>query len=254
MTKAKRNRTALALAAVLLTTGASPSLAVPGDPPIVLGSPPDGAQVRLGSAITFEFSCPPYRGFPLAAPGQHDWNYYYVEVATQPTLDPDATLADANRIDLIGAYPTGAACQSRRAHVPQAPGIYYWQVQRVCSGQGTPCSPDNYSSVYSFTVLAPPPTPPEPTQCGQEARGVTRGAIMRRTHHSARSITMRCGRDGPAAYHCRTSWITPRFAWGGVMAVSADADSYYYGFRGYRASASCLARHSVRACARRVIW
>jgi hypothetical protein len=137
-------RHGLAASAALLAAGllAPAAGAMPGDPPIVLLGPPDGATVPVDpDGIPVSFTCPVYRiadpGFPLFG-GPKD---YGTSMSRSPALGPDGRLAEP---DALGqgseTPPSGSAqCTGRLgaggSERPQeTPGTWYWQVWRLCTG------------------------------------------------------------------------------------------------------------------------
>ncbi len=126
--------------AALFATAAS---ALPGDAPIEMLTPADGASVPGSPAgIAVTFTCPVYRsadfggGFVLFS-GVSD---YGVRFATGPELGTDGRLRD----DLVvsrqsppstpNTLPAGQCAAAMTGTSSVTPGTYYWQVSRICSG------------------------------------------------------------------------------------------------------------------------
>ena len=134
-------RSALLCLLVLLCLPGS-AAALPGDAPFAPLSPADGATLPVDpDGIPVSYTCPVYRiadpGFPLFG-GPKD---YGVTLSTSPALGADGRLAD-------GTLNTGSAdpavgpdgCSSALGaggsppRVQETPGVYYWQVWRLCTG------------------------------------------------------------------------------------------------------------------------
>lgn len=137
-------RRALATGAALLAAGvlAPAAGALPGDPPIEVVGPDDGATVPVDpDGIAVSFTCPVYRiadpGFPLFG-GPKD---YGTSMSRSPALGPDGRLADPAALGgATETPPSGSArCTGRLgaggSERPQeTPGTWYWQVWRICTG------------------------------------------------------------------------------------------------------------------------
>jgi hypothetical protein len=131
---------ALALACVVPATAA----ALPGDPPVQSLAPADGATASIDpDGIPVSFTCPVYRSYDAGAGfivygGPKD---YGASFSKSPALGPDGRLTDPAALDQASETPpTGSArctavLAAGGAERPQeAPGKYYWQPWRICTG------------------------------------------------------------------------------------------------------------------------
>jgi hypothetical protein len=137
-------RCALAASAALLAAGllAPGAAAMPGDPPIDVLGPPDGATVPVDpDGIPVSFTCPVYRladpGFPLFG-GPKD---YGTSMSRSPALGPDGRLAEPDALGQGSETPpsgsaqcTGGLGAGGAARPQETPGTWYWQVWRLCTG------------------------------------------------------------------------------------------------------------------------
>lgn len=135
---------ALLCAFVALLLGATAARALPGDAPIELISPADGATVApSASGSRFVFGCPDYRtvdfgdGFALHGGVEN----YSAALATSPELGSDGRLRDDRRVDFSGPQPDNGLpaghCSTilgDESRAGLAPGTYWWQVARICTG------------------------------------------------------------------------------------------------------------------------
>jgi hypothetical protein len=153
----------LFIAVALLFAFPATAAALPGDPPIVLIAPGNGAQVPADpDGIGVRLTCPDYRKFQSSVFTDFgDYTDYEVVFATQPVVAADGRLVAANVVDRN--VPTRSAagpdqCASAMANTtvgdpgPEVtPGTYYWQADRECTGcpSGFETSP-----VRSFAVHA----------------------------------------------------------------------------------------------------
>jgi len=260
----------LAICAAALLSPAI-ALAEPGDPPITLLGPQDGAQVVAGTSVTFTFTCPSYRLFALAASPNANWTYYFADIATRPDRGPNGQLALAFTVDSFGAFPTNAdetECRGTSAFAP-AIGTYYWQVFRVCGE--TMCPDDDFSPVYSFTAASPPsdpqpppaaPAPPSPPTSPPAAPHIASSevhpdavlVIRHQTGKRPRQLTLRCHRITGASVKCKASWTDDKNTWQGDLGMHQRASFLSYSFVGYRATRACLRHKSLPACRHRVRW
>ena len=136
--------------------------ALPGDPPVTLLAPANGADVPANpDGIGVRFTCPTYKQFdagPFSTYG--DYTDYSLMFATKPDLGTDGRLKDSNVIarDVLvlpsNVGPGQCTGVMRGGEVlepgPQVtPGTYYWQADRICTG-----CPTGYeqSPVWNFTV------------------------------------------------------------------------------------------------------
>lgn len=134
----------LSSAAVLLGGLAGTASALPGDEPIVLLGPADGATVEpSGDGTRMTFTCPTYRtldlgdGFAVFGAGTD----HTAALATGPELGTDGRLRQDQRVDLAGPIPDDALPAGQCTTVlgdedrrGLAPGTYWWQVSRICTG------------------------------------------------------------------------------------------------------------------------
>ncbi len=149
-----------AVGIALLAPGSAAAL--PGDAPIQLLSPADGATVAANPAgIDVTYRCPAYRssslgdGFSVFL-GRES---YGVIFSASPAVGPDGRLADALvRSTASAPDPTDTElCASTftdgSTSGPHASnGVYHWQVWRICVGCETGYET---SPVSRFTVSAP---------------------------------------------------------------------------------------------------
>ena len=129
-----------ALAALALVSPAT-AQGMPGDLPFAPTSPaPDAALPTGPDGIPVTFTCPVYRiadpGFPLYG-GARD---YGVSFSTGTATGPDGRLTDPVALG-TGAYVAGSEDQCASAlgaggsvRPQETPGVYYWQVWRLCTG------------------------------------------------------------------------------------------------------------------------
>ncbi|HST41215.1 MAG TPA: hypothetical protein VLK58_16990, partial [Conexibacter sp.] len=124
----------------LLAPGAA---ALPGDEPIALVSPADGATVApSGDGSRFLFTCPVYRsadfGDGFATFGAR--TDYSARLATSAELGVDGRLRQDRLVDLGGVQSDDTVppdqCLTVMGDEQRAgldPGTYYWQVARICT-------------------------------------------------------------------------------------------------------------------------
>jgi len=212
-------------AAVAVAAFAMPSIARADIPtPLAFDSmtPADGATLVQGSTPTFEVS----------SSGRYS---LWAEVATQPTLGQDGTLASDFTVDTVplfesDAYPnqyegtgrTGLADWSRR------PGVYYFQVYSTTTTFdpttlqfSRPVGP-----VRRIVVAAPPVH-----LTAAEGAPVVRDAL--RTKFASRfpgprktKVTTRRLSRSTISY--RVSWITGGVRYSGTVTVRESAENYTY--------------------------
>ncbi len=134
----------VALAAVSgATLFATTASALPGDAPIEMLTPADGASVPGNPAgIGVTFTCPVYRsadaggGFVLFGGVSN----YGVRFATGPEFGTDGRLRDDRVVSRQGppstpnTLPAGQCAAAMTGTPSVTPGTYYWQVSRICSG------------------------------------------------------------------------------------------------------------------------
>ena len=213
----------------------------------------------------------------------------HVEVATQPTLGQDGTLASEFTVPAAGyllmtrgdAFPdTYTATYSSYGltnYGLTVPGTYYWQASYSSVDQMPAPVYSQYNThttpVYRFVIAAPtappvtpPATPPPPAprvpymtlaEANSDVRIAIRHQISRTAYHLKRS----CKRSTDAAFDCNVSWGTTArlkrstVIYAGTLSLEDQGDgTFTYGFTGVRATESCLQRHSVKKCTRGVAW
>ena len=235
-------------------------------------TPADGATIPPSSTITFQVKT------------DDPVSLAKVEVATQPTLGQDGTLAQEFTVPwgLIvsmtrgDAFPdtyTGTAYLFGQASYA---GTYYWQMSYTRS-ESLPAPPYVQTSTYTTPVyrlvIQPPPTttppttttpPPTPTPNQSmtlaQANGYVPRIIRRETRHNAYNLKRTCKRQASAAFDCSISWGTTRrlrsnsVIYAGTLSLEDEGESIGYSFEGLRATESCIRRKSVKRCARSVRW
>ena len=125
----------LALLALLVLPGTA--AAAPGDDPIVVLSPADGAALAATEdAIAITYTCPVYHSFDpvLATGGPAD---YGLSVATSPVLGTDGRLRQdavvaADQGHVSNTLPEGQCVSFFGSGAAAVPGTYYVQVWRLC--------------------------------------------------------------------------------------------------------------------------
>ncbi len=139
-----RASVALVCALLALLLPVTAARALPGDAPIELISPADGATVApSASGSRFVFGCPDYRtadfGDGFALHGGVD--SYSAALASSPELGGDGRLRDDRRVDFSGpqsdnTLPAGqcSTILGDESRAGLAPGTYWWQVARICTG------------------------------------------------------------------------------------------------------------------------
>jgi hypothetical protein len=188
-----------------------------------------------------------------------------VEVSRSPALDPDGTLANADRIDAYVATPRATAPEifSARTNVASQwlsiPGTYYWQahyedadgelygtdVRRLVITPRPETAPAAAASpAPSFAAPAPPAFVPAPLPAGT-VRIIVRRAIVAATHRSPSRLVYRCA----SAATCRPSWRDTRYAYRGTLQISSGLAGLHASFTGTRTTRSCTSR-----CTRTVAW
>jgi hypothetical protein len=132
---AMRRLPLLALLLVLLLPAAAG--AAPGDPPIEVLTPPDGAAfapTEDGIAVTY--TCPVYHSYdPVIATGGP--SEYGLAVATSPALGTDGRLRSDTAVARDQGHESNALPEGRCVSVfggegAATPGTYYVQVWRLC--------------------------------------------------------------------------------------------------------------------------
>lgn len=264
-----------AIASLALSTGSATADVRPFA--VKSATPTDGATLPQTSTITFQVKT------------DDPVTFGRIEVATQPTLGQDGTLAaeftvpwglivSTTRGDAFPDTYTGTAFPYA---LPSTGGTYYWQMSYTKSEtlSGPPyVQTSTYTSpVYRFVIAAttppaatptPPPsttpTTPTPTPLyltlGQATADV-KIAIKDHTGLSARSLKRTCKRRSDATFSCEVAWSTTTrmrpstVIYAGTLTLSDLGDDYFsYSFKGLRAKGSCIAHRGVKACTRSVTW
>jgi len=168
----------------------------------------------------------------------------HVEIATQPTLGQDGTLAQEFTVPAAGyllmtrgdAFPdTYTAVFTGYAGgygVPGSwstqPGTYYWQASYTSVDIGPPPAytvqtNTHTTPVYRLVIQAPPAPTPTPAPSGggygpspspppfmtlARANGYVRPVIRRAMHHNAYHLKRKCKRLKSASFACSISWGT----------------------------------------------
>jgi hypothetical protein len=211
-----------------------------------------------------------------------------VEVATQNVPGQDGTLADDYAVPLTYGYMsardsnpavyTGSVTSSAWSR----PGTYYVQVHGT-RYSGCPGGTSEYtclyaSSVYTYTVVAPPAAPvvtapaarPAPTPAATpvpaaddtpstfmsllDAKSYVKPIIRRQTSHSPAHLKYGCQRVGSDEFGCGSSWYDARNIWAVTFDLVDTGNEISWSGSGLRATRSCLKRHSVKRCAKKVEW
>jgi hypothetical protein len=129
----------LLLALALLLALPAAASALPGDPPITLLAPSDGATVTAGpDGAGVRLTCPEYRQFAGTITVFGDYTDYEVMFATRPDRGADGRLLAANIVDrAVPSKSSAGVDQCTSALDPAVPGPYYWQAARECTGCAT---------------------------------------------------------------------------------------------------------------------
>ena len=264
---------ALLLAAAVLgacSAGAIAQEPLPGDSRVV---PADGASWRAASwPDPTVFEMVDFAIYLDEYAADEEVDDFDVEVSTSPALDPDGTLADADRIDAYVALPLAAHPEiftvktNLTAEWVATPGTYYWQAHYDEDGELY------VSEVHRLTITprpaADPPTVPAPTPAlpapvvatslvpapaplpARTVRTWVRRAIDRATHRTPSGLVYRCrSSSAGGAATCRPSWHDARFAYRGTLRISAGRATTQVAFTGTRAARSCR-----RRCVRGIQW
>jgi hypothetical protein len=126
------------LALVLLGLTAAAVQAMPGDSPIEVLEPADGAALPVADIIPARFTCPVYRQFDYGGGfvqygGAKDYTLW---ISRTPDVDANGKLAGQVGDDgLLEAEPDRCVAGLQPGLVASAqdlPGTYYWQVARLC--------------------------------------------------------------------------------------------------------------------------
>jgi hypothetical protein len=126
----------LALLATLVLTPTA-ARAAPGDPPIQVLTPPDGATFAPSAdGIAVTYTCPVYHSFDpvIATGGPSD---HGLSVATSPEFGTDGRLRADHVVSLDQGHesntlPDGECVSSFSGDGAATPGTYYVQVWRLC--------------------------------------------------------------------------------------------------------------------------
>jgi hypothetical protein len=141
----------LLVAAFLVLASPATAVALPGDPPVELIAPANGAQVPA-AAVSVSFTCPDYRKFVGSVTLFGDYTDYEAIFATKPDLGGDGRLLGTNVVDRTIPMKSGGADQCASAmDTGVKPGTFYWQAARQCEGCA---SGYETSAVRSFVVRA----------------------------------------------------------------------------------------------------
>jgi hypothetical protein len=188
-----------------------------------------------------------------------------VEVAASPALDPDGTLADANRLDAYVATASAAFPETFSARTNVASrwlsivGTYYWQahyeeedgelygtdVRRLAiTPRAAPDPPAAMAPPSPFIAPKPATIVPAPLSAST-VRIIVRRAIVDGTHRSPTGLVYRCA----GATTCRPSWRDARYAYRGTLQISSGLAGLHASFIGTRTTRSC-----ARRCTRTVHW
>jgi hypothetical protein len=206
-------------------------------------SPQDGAVLVLPNQITFQVKT-----------DQAMEPYGWIEIATQPTLGQDGTLAQEFTVASVyatrgDAFPdTYTGSTDPRASWQRTPGTYYFQLHftHVDSAPAPVYAEVNtyVSPIYTLTIAAPPPPatppaqpPPSPDgddsdghyfQGNSEAKRVLKG-VLREAYGSRftrrRAFRASCGlNSGQAKATCSVSWKHRTWRYKGTARMTALDD------------------------------
>ena len=123
---------------VMVGPVAPPAQAMPGDPPIEVLEPADGATLPVADIIPTRFACPVYRQFDYGGGfvqygGADSYNLW---ISRTPDVDANGKLAGRVGDDgKLEAEPDRCVAGLQPGYVASAqdlPGTYYWQVARPC--------------------------------------------------------------------------------------------------------------------------
>jgi hypothetical protein len=144
----------LLVALALLLAFPAAAVALPGDPPVELIAPADGASVTAEpDGIPVEFTCPDYRKFAGSVTLFGDYTDYEAIFATKPDLGVDGRLLDTNVVDRDIPMKTNTGVDRCASGMDDGvkPATFYWQAARLCEGCA---SGYETSAVRSFVVHA----------------------------------------------------------------------------------------------------
>jgi hypothetical protein len=180
---------------------------------------------------------------------------FEIEVASQPDLDPDGTLADANRIDAYTAprdlrVPDDVFSVNTRldAQWLATVGTYYWQayrreagtivywtpVQRIFITERPPPDPSSDPPLSRTPPPQPPQTTPPPTSppvSGLDAKKLSRSsarasikrAIRTQSGRSPRKLTTSCRLPTPYLARCELTWRDARYRYSAKARLTSTA-------------------------------
>ena len=123
---------------VLAGLVAAPAQALPGDPPIEVLEPADGATLPVADVIPTRFTCPVYRQFDygdgfVRYAGAEAYNLW---IWRTPDVDAYGRLAgqvgDDGRLEAEPDRCVAGLQPGLVASPQELPGTYYWQVARLC--------------------------------------------------------------------------------------------------------------------------
>jgi hypothetical protein len=132
-----------ATVALLLAAALAPGVASarPGDKPIELYQPAEGAKVADAThGLNVDFTCPVYHQYDydqLTAPTEG----YHVILSTADAVDEHGLLLDQGRIDtrdavsseFVGGHCNAVDDDAGNGLLPPEPGTYHWQAYRECA-------------------------------------------------------------------------------------------------------------------------
>jgi hypothetical protein len=204
---------------------------------------------------------------------------FEIEVATEPDLDSDGTLADANRVDGYVApldprvtEEVFTAPTSLDAQWLGTLGTYYWQAHRTDWGTlyATP--------VQSITITDRPPADPPsgpplertlPTQqpsttanpgaqvvastakqlSRTSARTILRRAIREQAGRSPQTLASRCSLPTPYLARCHLTWRDARYRYRAKATLTSTTGGMLAKFDGTRTRRQC-----TRRCRSAIHW
>jgi hypothetical protein len=160
-------------------------------PPPALGLPADGATIAFGGSSPFSVQDPDYA---RAGTSLH------IEFATSDDLDPNGTLADADRLVLGSPVHVQGNTYVYQLAAPytRQPGTYYWMVYRA-DGLAEQDGIVTHGVVRSFTVAEP---------SGPRPQTMLTRHPPKRTHRRTVKFAFRSNIKG-ATYQCfyRGGWV-----------------------------------------------
>jgi len=227
--------TAIAIACAVLAIPSAAQAQAPTDP-LVFDSmaPADGATIAAGSAPTFQMT------------SNAGYTSVWAEVATQPTLGQDGTLATDFTVQNVplsrsDANPTaysGAASSAPRLW-SSTPGVYYWQAYSM-AGRVDPNTHQYIKPVGpvqrivvtapSAPVVTAPPAPAVQLTVSEGARFVQDGLKRRfgSRYPRARNVKVTYTRRSATTIDYRVSWQKRGVRYSGTVKVRKTATNYTY--------------------------